>query len=255
MTAGARQTILPASLLAMSATAWVMLSRLGESPWGPSGHAHHHGALPAAPIGAVTATFIAGWVLMTIAMMLPTTLPLVQVFRRLTSARRDSALLTLLVLAGYLVTWTAFGAAAFAASTLVERLADGNAWLAAHPRVPSAALFFIAGAFQFSDAKYRCLDKCRSPLSFVTSRWQGTHEPWQSFRLGVEHGAFCVGCCWALMLLMFVVGTGSIGWMMLLGAMMAIEKNVSWGKQISAPLGVALLAIAAGIVLVETLRQ
>src|SRR5262245_66630634 len=111
MNAWARHTILPASLLAMSATAWVTVWRLGESPWGPSGHAHHHGALPAGPPGAVIAAFLAGWVLMTVAMMLPTTLPLVQVFRRLTAARHDGVLLTLLVLAGYLATWTAFGAA------------------------------------------------------------------------------------------------------------------------------------------------
>jgi predicted metal-binding membrane protein len=249
MTAGARQTILPVSLLAMSATAWVMVSRLGESPWGPSGHAHHHGVPPAAPLGAVTATFISGWVLMTIAMMLPTTLPLVQVFRRLTAARRDGVLLTLIVIAGYLVTWTAFGAVAFVASTLLQRLTDGNAWLAGHPRVPSAVLFFVAGAFQFSDLKYRCLDKCRSPLSFVTSRWRGTNERWQSFRLGVEHGAFCVGCCWALMLLMFASAVTSLAWMLLVGAVMAVEKNVSWGRRIAAPVGVALFAAGALILI------
>jgi predicted metal-binding membrane protein len=249
MTAGARQTILPAALVAMSATAWVALSRLGESPWGPSGHSHglHH-----APTGAsltpVAATFIGGWLLMTVAMMLPTTLPLVQVFRRLTSARRDGVLLTLIVIVGYVVAWTAFGALVFGASTLLQRLADGNPWLAAHPRAPSAALFFVAGAFQFSDLKYRCLDKCRSPLSFVTSRWRGTHERWHSFRLGVEHGAFCVGCCWALMLLMFASAVTSLAWMLLLGALMAVEKNVSWGRRVAAPVGIALLA-AGGVVL------
>jgi predicted metal-binding membrane protein len=249
MTVATRHAILPASLLAMSATAWVMVWRLGQSPWGTSGHAHHHAALTPATPGALAVTFLAGWVLMTVAMMLPTTLPLVQVFRRLTAARRDGVLLTLIVLAGYLVVWTAFGAAVFAVSTLLQRAADGNAWLAAHARLPSALLFIAAGAFQFSDLKYRCLDKCRSPLSFVTSRWRGTHERWQSFRLGVEHGAFCVGCCWALMLLMFASAITSVAWMLLLGAVMAVEKNVSWGRRAAAPVGVALLAAGAVILI------
>ena len=251
MTALSRHTILPASLVAMSATAWVVVSRLGESPWGPSGHSHglHHAA-SGASLTPVAATFIGGWELMTIAMMLPTTLPLVQVFRRLTSARRDGVLLTLLVLLGYVAAWTAFGAVVFGVNTLLQRLADGNAWLVAHPRAPSAALFLVAGAFQFSELKYRCLDKCRSPLSFVTSRWRGTHERWQSFRLGVEHGAFCVGCCWALMLLMFASAVTSLAWMLLLGAVMAVEKNVSWGRRVAAPVGFVLLA--AGVAVLVT---
>src|SRR4029453_8006860 len=103
----ARRALLPGSLLAMSMTAWIVVSRLDESPWGPSGHTHglHHGAPSSAPLSLVTATFISGWVLMTVAMMLPTTIPLVQVFRRLTAVRRDATLLTLIVLLGYLVAW------------------------------------------------------------------------------------------------------------------------------------------------------
>jgi predicted metal-binding membrane protein len=100
------------------------------------------------------------------------------------------------------------------------------------------ALLLVAGAFQFSAMKYRCLDKCRSPLSFVTSRWRGSRERWHSFTLGVEHGAFCVGCCWALMLLMFVTGTASLLWMVALGGVMAVEKNAPWGRRLSTPLGV-----------------
>ena len=77
----------------------------------------------------------------------------------------------------------------------------------------AAAVLAIAGLCQFSALKYRCLDKCRSPFGFVVEHWRGSREKWQSLLLGVRHGAFCVGCCWSLMLLMFVVGTGSIGWM------------------------------------------
>ena len=200
-----------------------------------------------APASLLGAAFLAGWVAMTIAMMLPTTLPLLHIFRRLTASRTDGVLLLLLVIAGYLTTWVACGIVVFGASSLVQAYGHDVAWVTTHPRMPSAALFFVAGTLQFSDLKHRCLDKCRSPLSFVTSRWRGTREKWQSFRLGVEHGAFCVGCRWALMLLMFASSVASLTWMLALGAVMAIEKNVSWGRRLSAPLGMALLAAAAVI--------
>ena len=118
-------------------------------------------------------------------------------------------------------------------------------WLGSHAWVIGAATLIGAGAYQFSSLKYRCLEKCRSPLSFITEHWRGRGELGHAFRLGVHHGLFCVGCCWLLMLLMFAVGIGNLGWMLTLGAVMALEKNVRWGKRISAPLGIVL--IGAGI--------
>jgi predicted metal-binding membrane protein len=76
---------------------------------------------------------------------------------------------------------------------------------------------------------YRCLDKCCSPFGFVIEHWRGCREKWQSLLLGIRHGAFCVGCCWCLMLLMFVLGIGNVGWMLALGAVMAAEKNLPGG--------------------------
>jgi len=103
-------------------------------------------------------------------------------------------------------------------------------------------VLLLAGAYQFTPLKYRCLEKCRSPLSFVIEHWQGRNHRQQAFRLGFDHGLFCVGCCWALMLLMFVVGTTNLGWMLILAAVMALEKNTRWGRMLSAPLGMALLS-------------
>jgi predicted metal-binding membrane protein len=84
-------------------------------------------------------------------------------------------------------------------------------------------------------------------MSFVIEHWRGRDHRRNAFRLGLRHGVFCVGCCWALMLLMFAVGTGNVGWMLALGAVMAIEKNTRWGRHLSAPLGAALLAAAAAV--------
>src|SRR5262245_2269784 len=236
----------------MSGLAWLALWQLEASPWShwihPHGStAHGHGSHEGAGIGAISPLwlgliFVAGWVVMTMAMMLPTTLPLLELFRRLTERHREHLLLLGLVGAGYLAAWTAFGAVVFAASLLL-RAAVADVEIS--PRVAPAALFLVAGAFQFSRLKYQCLERCRSPLGFVTTRWRGTHERWQSFRLGLEHGVFCVGCCWALMLLMFVTGTASLALMLALGAIMAVEKNALWGRRISGPVGVILLAAAA----------
>lgn len=105
----------------------------------------------------------------------------------------------------------------------------------------SARTAGLAGVYQFTPLKNRCLEKCRSPLSFVVEHWQGRNDRRHAFRLGVDHGLFCVGCCWALMLLMFVTGLGNLAWMFLLAAVMAVEKNVAWGRRLSAPLGLSLL--------------
>ena len=135
----------------------------------------------------------------------------------------------------------AFGVAAHLADWVLHEIFERGDWLQANAWVFGAGPLILAGAFQFTALKYRCLEKCRAPLSFITSHWRGGREALQAFRLGVDHGLFCVGCCWALMLLMFAVGTGNVGWMLALGAVMALEKNMPWGRRLSAPLGVGLL--------------
>jgi predicted metal-binding membrane protein len=182
-------------------------------------------------------------------MMLPTTLPLLEIFHRLTARRPERSQLIALVMAGYLSVWTAFGVAAHLADWLLHEAVEHIQWLEANAWVIGAGTLLSAGAFQFSSLKYRCLDKCRAPLSFVTEYWRGTQDRRNAFLLGVRHGVFCVGCCWALMLLMFGVGVGNIGWMLALGVVMAVEKNMPWGKKISRPLGVILAGWAALIAL------
>jgi predicted metal-binding membrane protein len=243
-----RGRLLPTLILLISAGAWLLVWQFGESPWGHWAHRpdnHQHGAAGISS-GLLAATFIGAWVVMTMAMMLPTTLPLVGVFERITARLADRRLLVVLVIAGFLAAWSVFGGIVFVASRLVQSYADMAGW-PDDARWPTAALFLVAGAFQFSPLKYRCLDQCRSPMSFITSRWRGTRERWRSFRLGLDHGIFCVGCCWALMLLMFAASAASLIWMLALGGLMAIEKNVPWGRRLSAPVGGLLMA--AGVAL------
>ena len=195
------------------------------------------------------AFYLIGWTLMTVAMMLPTILPLLEIFRRLTAPRPDQLQLLALVIFGYLAVWLGFGIIAHGADWAVHEIVEHSVWLEANAWVIGAATLLLAGGFQFSRWKYRCLDKCRAPLSFVTEYWRGRDERRNAFTLGVHHGLFCVGCCWALMLLMFAVGIGNVAWMLVLGLLMAAEKNLPWGRKLSAPIGVALVGWSGVILL------
>ena len=234
------------------ALAWLTLWAWEVSPYG---RYLNHGELANIDlegIGSVLTTavlYVAGWTLMTVAMMLPTSLLLLEIFRRLTARRADHGQLMTLVVVGYLGVWLAFGVVAHIADWFLHEAYEHIDWLQTNAWLFGAGPLLLAGVFQFTSLKYRCLDKCRTPLSFVMEHWRGSHERTHAFLLGVQHGAFCVGCCWALMFLMFAVGIGNIGWMLMLGAVMAIEKNVPWGRQLSAPLGVGLLGWGALIIL------
>jgi predicted metal-binding membrane protein len=197
--------------------------------------------------------FVVGWVLMVVAMMLPTSTPLILTFAALVQQRSDRRRLVVLVLIGYLSVWTVFGLAVQVGDAFVHAIVARSAWLEANGWLIGASTLVLAGVYQFVPLKYLCLDKCRSPLLFIMGYWLGRHDRGQAFRIGVHHGLFCLGCCWSLMLLMFAVGAGSFGWMLALGAVMAAEKNLAWGRRLSAPLGGLLIgsglaaAIAGGI--------
>ena len=232
-------------ILLIATLAWLALWVLHGPSQTLHHHPSHHSVGHAEMSGLAALLFVVGWALMTVAMMLPTSLPVLTVFHTIAGSRRDRSLLVALVIAGYLFVWTMFGVVVYFGTVVLQLLAGGSQWLTEHAWAVAPALLLLAGLFQFTPLKYRCLDKCRSPLSFVIEHWQGRHDRWQAFRLGVDHGVFCVGCCWALMLLMFVVGVGSLVWMMILALVMGIEKNVAWGRRLSAPLGVALLVSGA----------
>ena len=207
---------------------------------------HHAGA--GGPLALELVAFTAGWLLMIVAMMLPTSLPIVATFAALVRRRARPATLVVALVVGYAVTWTAFGMAAYLADRLVHAAVDGIPWLAEHPQVVAGATLGIAGLWHLSPLKERCLDACRSPLGFVLHRWRGVEPVREAFALGVAHGRFCVGCCWSLMLVMFGLGLGSLAWMLALGVVMAVEKNAPWGRRVGRPLGVALILAGLAVV-------
>lgn len=256
--ASRHRRVLVLLLAALVALAWAALWAWAASPYGR--YLDHGDWTAEGPVARLCAAIPAGtlvvpaalaglaWLLMIAAMMLPTALPLFDAFDRLAAGRPDRPRLLLLLGLGYVAAWAGFGVAAHALHGLLLGTIDAIPLLARHAWLIGAATIAGAGAFQFSRLKHLCLDRCRTPLSFVIEHWRGRQQARQAFVLGARHGLFCVGCCWALMLLMFVVGAGSLGWMLLLAALMAIEKNLPWGRRLSAPLGFALLAWAALLV-------
>jgi predicted metal-binding membrane protein len=246
------RAILFSSILILALAAWAALWFADDFANGAL-HVHHLGHY-AGGSGSMVLLFVGGWTVMVVAMMLPTTLPIISTFHTIARTREDRFSLVGLVVAGYIITWASFGVIIYLTYLMLHWLVNStpvlkdNSWAA----VPS--LLILAGFFQFTSLKYRCLDKCRSPFSFVIEHWQGRKYKWLALRLGTDHGIFCVGCCWALMLLMFIVGFGSVGWMFVLALIMAIEKNVSWGRRISTPLGIILISLGV-ILLVNFLSK
>jgi len=241
------RTALVVSLGLLTGLAWLALW-LTESTAQSLLHLHHHSLAAIRPTATFSLLFVAGWTVMTVAMMLPTTLPLVTTFYALVQERADRVWLVTLVVSGYIGAWTVFGVLVYLGSLAAQWLLHASQWMQENHWASGAGLLLLAGLFQFSSLKYRCLDKCRSPLSFVLGHWHGKRPSNEALRLGIDHGLFCVGCCWALMLLMFVVGVDDLRWMLLLGLVMAVEKNMPWGRRMSTPLGVFLIGWAALLV-------
>ena len=171
--------------------------------------------------------FLASWQVMTLAMMLPSSMPMVTMMTY--AARKQSRTYTIIgvFVAGYAAVWTAFALVAFTGDTFIHRAVDSWPWLAEHYYLIGAATFTIAGVFQFTPLKERCLTACRSPLTFFLRYYRAGVAP--AWRLGLRHGMFCLGCCWALMLVMFGVGIGSLAWMAALAGVMTSRRRFQAG--------------------------
>jgi predicted metal-binding membrane protein len=186
------------------------------------------------------------WAAMTLAMMLPTAGPMVLTYAEIadTGARKGEPVVSPLVLtAGYVAVWFGF---ALAASVLQWALAHAGLMTGGSVgRALGGAIFIAAGFYQFSTLKQGCLTQCQRPFPFFFSNW--TDERAGVFRLGLRQGLYCLGCCWAAMLVMFAVGTMNVVWMAALGVLMTIEK-VTTTLRFSQAVGAAF--VVAGLVMV-----
>jgi predicted metal-binding membrane protein len=208
----------------------------------------HHDALisDGPPVWVALPLFLVAWQVMIATMMLPSSLPLVRMFAAASARQPRPGAAMAGFLGGYALVWSAFGALAFLFDVGVHAAVDSSSWLHDHEWLLGGSVLALAGAFQFTKLKDACLDKCRHPGQFMIRFYErGTAG---GFRMGARHGAFCLGCCWALMLVMFAVGVASLAWMAVLTALMVWEKTRPSGARSVPVTGVALLG-AASIVL------
>jgi predicted metal-binding membrane protein len=191
--------------------------------------------------------FLLAWQVMIAAMMLPSSLPLVRLFAVATVRAPHRSRAMAGFLGGYALVWSAFGAVAFGLDAGLHAAVDASPWLHDREWAIGGSVLALAGAFQFTSMKDACLVKCRHPAQFMTRHYRRGAAG--GFQLGARHGAFCVGCCWALMLVMFAAGVASLPWMALLTALMVHEKTRPSGRRAVPVTGIALLGMASVVLL------
>ena len=188
------------------------------------------------------------WAVMMVAMMLPSALPTILIFHR--AVRNDPEVRspsrrTFAFVAGYILAWCGFSVGATLlqwglaeAALLSPMMVSASAWL-------GGAILIVAGVYQWTPLKYACVRQCRSPLAFLAEHWEPGMP--RALRLGLHHGLYCVGCCWGLMLLLFVGGVMSLLWIAAITAFVLLEKLAPYGALVQRLSGLALVLAGAWV--------
>jgi predicted metal-binding membrane protein len=221
-------------LLALAVGAWLVTDRRMEGMDGG----------PGTDLGGL-GFYVTTWVVMMAAMMFPSIWPTVGVYANVRRQRREAGA-TALFVAGYLIVWTAAGLVAYALFGVVRSLSiDALSWDRGGQFLTGGVLL-LAAAYELTPVKQRCLDRCRDSLGFVRENWRDGRAG--ALRMGIAHGTWCLGCCWALMAVLFALGVMSVGWMVVVAALIAVEKLAPWDSVATA--GVAIVLVALGIAVV-----
>jgi len=221
-----------AALLACAAVAWLITIRQAGS-MGTGGVRMMSAGL-----------FLITWLVMMVAMMFPSVAPMTLAFASATRSRGEGYLPTAAFVLGYILVWAVSGLVPLAVLQALDHIwMTPPSWL---PRL-GGAVIVIAGIYQFTPLKDTCLGACRSPLGFILTHDFGGGAP-AAVRAGTSHGLYCLGCCWALMAVLAVLGLMNIAWMALFAAIFFIEKNVRFGEVVPRLVGAA--CIIGGLVIV-----
>jgi predicted metal-binding membrane protein len=190
--------------------------------------------------------FLGVWVVMMAAMMFPSVAPTVALYSHMTRERGVSR--PLLFSGGYLLVWGAAGVVGYGLFELGDSVLGGDlAWDAAGQWLVGGTLI-VAAIYELTPLKEVCLAKCRSPLGFLVGAWR--EGPGGALQMGARHGAWCVGCCWALMAALFALGVMSLAWMAFIAALIALEKTLPWGRAVTWTTAAALLLLAVAVLAV-----
>jgi predicted metal-binding membrane protein len=205
----------------------------------------HHDALIHShfPTWAALLLFLVAWQVMVAAMMLPSSVPMFRLFSQASASQPRRRPVMVAFFGSYVGLWSLFGAVAFLGDVRLHHAVDATPWLEARPWLIAGSVLALAGVFQFTPLKDRCLRECRHPGAFLLQHYRRGVKG--ALQLGVRHAAFCVGCCWALMLLRFGARVANLWWMAALTGVMVYEKVGRYGRRITPVVGFVLIELAA----------
>ena len=229
-------------IAAVTALAWVYIVYLAWQMQGMAAGAVGNGMAMAQArswTGVDFGLMFLMWAVMMTAMMVPTASPMILLFARVNRNRRQQDkpyVSTGIFLVGYVVVWSAFAAAATSTQWVLNELSLLSPMMASSNAFLGGGLLIAAGAFQWSPVKYACLSKCRTPIGFLLAEWRDGRDG--AIVMGLRHGFFCLGCCWVLMSLLFVLGVMNLPWVAVLAIVVLAEKIMPRGEILSRGLGV-----------------
>lgn len=233
-----------ASLLTLAAAAWVVLIWQASST-------DVHGMENMLTVDMGAALFLAIWVAMMIAMMFPTSAPMVMAFAKVQQGKQRRGrpyVPTWVFVSSYLAIWTAFGALAYAATLGATELADESMWVMDNAGRIGGGVLILAGLYQLSPLKNVCLSKCRAPTTFILTSWRAGYGG--ALRMGFEHGLYCLGCCWLFFVIVFPLGMMNLAVLAALVLLIFAEKSLPFGHQARQLAAAALVAYGALVVVI-----
>ena len=229
-------------LLAVAAGAWALLA------WQGAGSGMDM-AMASPTMGLRAPMFLVIWVVMMVAMMFPTAAPMIMTFHKIQESKRqrgEAFVATWVFVTAYMLVWTLSGIAAYAGAIGAEAVAARAALSPAGAARIGGAVLIAAGLYQFTPLKDLCLSKCRTPISFIMTCWRDGAAG--AFRMGLLHGAYCLGCCWLLFVILFPLGIMNLAAMAAITLVIFAEKTTRWGRPVARATAVALVAYG-GVVL------
>jgi predicted metal-binding membrane protein len=197
------------------------------------------------------ALFLAVWVAMMVAMMFPTAAPMFLTFAHVQQRKQRSGkpfVPTWVFVSSYLAIWTAFGALAYVAALGATELADSSMWVMDNAARIGGAVLVLAGLYQLSPLKDICLSKCRAPMAFVLTSWRDGYGG--ALRMGLEHGVYCLGCCWLFFVIVFPLGMMNVAVLAAIVVLIFAEKSLPFGHRASQLAAAGLVAYGTLVILV-----
>jgi predicted metal-binding membrane protein len=234
------------TLVLLSGLAWtVTVSEAGGMGWGMFTCSMTMGTPFSVRSGVL---YVILWGVMMVAMMLPAMTPIVGLFRTIAKRKQEQGLAftpAWVFIAGYITLWTLTGSVGYGIDLAIQSLPAQVPALRTYGVMIGGLTLVGAGLYQLTPLKYLCLSQCRSPLGFLVGSWRDGYVG--AFRMGVQHGLYCLGCCWSLMVVLFVVGTMNLVWMGLLSAIIFAEKIIPYGVEVGKASGIVLIVLGLAL--------